>query len=97
MAKVCPSSVRVGGLEDYMQLTLSRMMVDNQDNALTFYAVVLGFVKKPDIPMKEFRWLTVVSPDGADGVELVLEPLAFPPAKTYLNAMFDAEFPSPRS
>ncbi len=28
-----------------------------------------------DLPMGEFRWLTVTSPEGLDGIELVLEPM----------------------
>lgn len=58
--------------------------------ALQFYMKVLGFVKKSDIPMGKFRWLTVVSPNGPDDLELVLEPTAFPPAKTYQAALFKA-------
>ncbi len=76
-----------------MRITLSSVMVDDQDKALRFYTGVLGFVKKEDIPMGEFRWLTVVSPEGVDGVELVLEPMGFPPAKIYQRALFDAGIP----
>jgi hypothetical protein len=35
----------------------------NQDRALKFHTEVLGFVKKHDIPVGEFKWLTVVSPE----------------------------------
>jgi hypothetical protein len=48
----------------------------------------LGFVKKVDIPVGEFRWLTVVSPDAPDGVELVLEPNAHPAAHVFQSALF---------
>ena len=68
-------------------------MVDDQSKALAFYTDVLGFVKKEDIPMGEFRWLTVASPEGVEGAELVLEPTAFPPAKTYQKALFEAGIP----
>jgi hypothetical protein len=47
-----------------------------------------------DIPMGEYRWLTVVSPDGIDGVELVLEPMAFPPARAYQKELFNAGIPA---
>jgi predicted enzyme related to lactoylglutathione lyase len=77
-----------------MRITLSSITVDNQDKALEFYTTKIGFVKKLDIPMGEFRWLTVTSPEGVDGVELVLEPMAFPPAKTYQKALFDAGIPA---
>jgi len=69
-------------------------MVDNQDKALNFYTATLGFVKKREIPMGEHRWLTVVSPVEQDGVELVLEPMGFPPAKIYQKALFEAGIPA---
>ena len=77
-----------------MQIKLASIMVDNQDNALRFYTTIIGFVKKTDIPMGPFRWLTVSSPEGVEGVELVLEPMAFPPAQTYQKALFDAGVPA---
>ena len=76
-----------------MKIKLNSVMVDNQDKALKFYTEVLGFVKKNDISMGEFRWLTVVSPEEPDSTELVLEPLGFPPARTYQKALFDAGIP----
>ena len=76
-----------------MQIKYSSVMVDEQDKALKFYTEKLGFVKMADIPMGEFRWLTVVSPDGPEGVELVLEPTAFPPAKIFQKALFEAGIP----
>ena len=49
-----------------MQIKLASVMVDNQENALRFYTATLGFVKNKDIPMGQFRWLTVSSPsEGA--------------------------------
>jgi len=77
-----------------MKITLSSVMVDDQDKALHFYTNVLGFEKKTDISMGEFRWLTVSSPDGVEGVELVLEPMGFPPARTYQKALFEAGIPA---
>ncbi len=55
-----------------MQIKLASVSVDDQDKALHFYTAVLGFEKKNDVPMGPFRWLTVCSPEGAEGVELVL-------------------------
>jgi catechol 2,3-dioxygenase-like lactoylglutathione lyase family enzyme len=75
-----------------MQIKLNSVLVDNQDKALKFYTETLGFVKKFDIPMGEFRWLTVVSEDRED-LELVLEPLGFEPAKTFQAALFAAGIP----
>jgi predicted enzyme related to lactoylglutathione lyase len=77
-----------------MQITLASVMVDDQDRALRFYTSVLGFEKKNDIPMGEFRWLTVSSPEGVAGVELVLEPMAFPPAREFQRALFAAGIPA---
>jgi catechol 2,3-dioxygenase-like lactoylglutathione lyase family enzyme len=77
-----------------MQLKFISVMVDDQQKALDFYAGVLGFEKCADIPLGEYRWLTVASPDGIEGVELVLEPLAFPPARVYQQALYDAGIPA---
>jgi len=77
-----------------MQITLTSIFVEDQDRGLRFYTEILGFEKKHDIPMGEFRWLTVTSPEGISGVELVLEPMAFPPARVYQKALFDAGIPA---
>jgi catechol 2,3-dioxygenase-like lactoylglutathione lyase family enzyme len=77
-----------------MQIRLTSVMVDDQDKALQFYTAILGFVKKEDMPMGPFRWLTVTAPEGAEGVELVLEPMGFPPAKGYQKALFEAGIPA---
>ena len=77
-----------------MQIKIASVLVNNQDNALRFYTAVLGFVKQKDIPMGPFRWLTVSSPEGAEGVELVLEPMGFAPAQTYQKALFAAGIPA---
>jgi len=77
-----------------MQIRIASVMVDNQENALGFYTTKLGFVKKNDIPMGQFRWLTVASPEGAEGVELLLEPMGFAPAQTYQKALFAAGIPA---
>ena len=77
-----------------MQIKFVSIMVQDQEHALRFYTEVLGFVKAEDVPIGEYRWLTVTSPDGVDGVELVLEPLAFPPAREYQKALYDAGVPA---
>lgn len=76
-----------------MKIKLSSVLVDDQDKALKFYTEVLGFVKKTEIPVGEFKWLTVVSPEGPDDIELTLEPNANPAAKTYQKALFEQEIP----
>ena len=77
-----------------MQIKFISVMVEDQDSALHFYTTVLGFEKMADIPMGQFRWLTVTSPDGIAGVELVLEPMEFPPARAYQKALFEAGIPA---
>jgi catechol 2,3-dioxygenase-like lactoylglutathione lyase family enzyme len=57
-----------------MKIRLTSVFVDNQDKALKFYTEVLGFVKKQDISMGKYRWLSVVSPEEPEGTQLVLEP-----------------------
>ena len=76
-----------------MQIALSSVLVDDQEKALKFYTEALGFVKQTDIPMGAHRWLTVASPDGVEGVELLLEPMGFAPSKEYQKALFDAGIP----
>src|SRR5215475_14593968 len=68
-------------------------MVDDQDKALRFYTDVLGFRVKHEIPVGEYKWLTVVSPEGPDDIELSLEPNVNPAAKTFQEAMFKQGIP----
>ncbi|MES2207713.1 MAG: VOC family protein [Pseudomonadota bacterium] len=77
-----------------MQIKLASILVENQDHALHFYTHILGFEKKADIPMGEFRWLTLSSPDGIEGVELVLELTHFPPARLYQKSLLEAGIPA---
>ena len=77
-----------------MQIKFVSITVEDQESALQFYTSVLGFEKMADIPMGEYRWLTVTSPDGIEGVELVLEPMGFPPARAYQKALFEAGIPA---
>ena len=76
-----------------MKIRLTSVLVDDQDKALKFYTEVLGFVKMKEIPMGEYRWLTIVSKEEPDGVEVVLEPMGFAPAKVYQRALHDAGIP----
>ena len=76
-----------------MRIKLTSIMVDDQDKALTFYTEVLGFRKKHDIPVGAYKWLTVVSPEGPDDLELVLEPNANPAARTFQESMFAQSIP----
>ena len=76
-----------------MKIKITSLPVKNQAEALKFYTETLGFVKKTDIPMGEHSWLTVVSKEEQDGVELLLEPMGFEPAQVYQKALFEAGIP----
>lgn len=79
-----------------MRLRLTSIFVEDQDRALAFYTDVLGFQKKHDLPLGEGapRWITLVSPEGPDELELVLEPSANPAAKTFQKAIFEQGIPA---
>ena len=70
-----------------MKIVVTSVLVDDQAKALAFYTDVLGFEKKTDIPAGGARWLTVVSPDAPDGVELLLEPDGHPAARPFKEAL----------
>ena len=76
-----------------MRIKLTSIMVDDQDKALRFYTETLGFRKKHDIPVGEYRWITVTSPEGPDDLELALEPNANPAGKAFQEAMFAQRIP----
>ncbi|QRK12338.1 VOC family protein [Archangium violaceum] len=76
-----------------MKIKLTSVLVDDQDKALEFYTKVMGFKKKNDFPVGKFKWLTVVSPEGPDDIELLLEPNENPAAKTYQKALHEQGIP----
>lgn len=76
-----------------MKIKLTSVFVGDQERALRFYTDVLGFIKKKDMPVGQFRWLTVVSPEGPDDVELLLEPNDNPAAIAYQKALFEQGIP----
>ena len=76
-----------------MKIKLTSVLVDDQEKALKFYTEVLGFVKKTELPMGEYKWLTVAAKDDESGIELLLEPMAFPPAQVYQEALKEANIP----
>lgn len=73
-----------------LKITLTSILVDDQEKAEKFYTNFLGFAKKQDFPVGGARWLTVVSPADPDGVQIVLEPAGYPFARTYQKALYDA-------
>ena len=76
-----------------MKIVVTSVLVDDQEKALRFYADVLGFANKQDVPVGDFRWLTVVSPQDPGGTELLLEPDAHPAAKPFKKALVDDGIP----
>ena len=76
-----------------MRIKLTSIMVNDQDRALRFYTEVLGFKQKHDIPVGEYRWISVTSPEEPDDLELALEPNANPAGKAFQEAMFAQGIP----
>jgi predicted enzyme related to lactoylglutathione lyase len=70
-----------------MRIKWSTLYVDDQEKALQFYTGTLGFQKKSDFSNGGYRWLTVVSSEDPDGVELVLESNSNPAGKAYQAAL----------
>lgn len=70
-----------------MKMYIKSIAVEDQAKALDFYTQKLGFQLKHNIPLGEFNWLTLVSPEEPDGVELGLEPNQHPATKAYQAAL----------
>ena len=77
-----------------MEIYITNVFVDDQEKALHFYTNLLGFEVKHDIPMGEFRWLTVISKKHPNGTELLLEPSRHPAVPTYKSALVNDGIPA---
>ena len=75
-----------------LQIKLTSIMVEDQAKALAFYTDVLGFVKRMDFPVGEYRWITVAAADR-DDLQLALEPNANPAGNAFQRAMFEQGIP----
>ena len=75
-----------------MKVLLTSIHVDDQSKALKFYTEVLGFLPSQDVPVGEYRWITVKSPQGV-GAEISLEPNANPVALAYQQGLFEQGVP----
>lgn len=91
---MAPYIANIEGGKNSMKIIVTSIFVQDQDKALEFYTETLGFVKKHDVPAGEFRWITLVSPDDQDGIELVLEPNDNPAAKEYQKKLFEQGIPA---
>jgi predicted enzyme related to lactoylglutathione lyase len=71
-----------------MKIKWTAIYVNDQEKALRFYTEVLGFRKKADFSQGQYRWLTVVSPEEPEGVELLLESTANPAGKAFQQTLY---------
>ena len=77
-----------------MKIKLTKLFVNDQDQALRQYTEVLGFVKKADFSQGSYRWLTVASPEEPDGTQLQLELNQNPAAKAFQQATYEQKQPA---
>ncbi|WP_126223779.1 VOC family protein [Burkholderia ambifaria] len=77
-----------------MRIYVTSIFVDDQDKALAFYTDTLGFRLKNNVPVRECRWLTVVSKDQPDGTELMLEPSHHRAVAPYRQALYEDGIPA---
>ncbi|MEW1834282.1 VOC family protein [Microbacterium sp. NPDC079995] len=76
-----------------MKIQTVSVFVDDQQRALEFYTEKLGFTVAADVPMGEFRWLTVVDPASPDGTQLSLEPKGHPAVVPFTDALLEDGIP----
>ena len=77
-----------------IRITLTSVLVDDQEKAARFYTDVLGFAPKLDLPLGDARWLTVVSPADPDGTQLLLEPANNDVGRTIQSLLREAAIPA---
>ena len=77
-----------------MKIKVTGIYVDDQEKALRFYTDILGWQKKTDVGQGGYRWLTVISPEEPDGVELQLALNDDPAARAYQQALFEQSKPA---
>lgn len=77
-----------------MKIYVTSVFVDDQSKALDFYTRTLGFTKKNDVPLGEHRWLTVVSSENPEGMELLLEPSDHRAVKPFKKALVEDGIPA---
>jgi catechol 2,3-dioxygenase-like lactoylglutathione lyase family enzyme len=64
-----------------------------QGKALRVYTEILGLMPRPEVPLGEHRWLTVVSPEVPEGAELALEPDTHPAVRPFKQALMGDGIP----
>lgn len=78
----------------FMKLIGTSIFVDDQDKALKFYTEILGFEVKHNIPVGEFKWLSLTASKGSKEFELILEPNHHPAALTYQTQLYHDGIPA---
>jgi catechol 2,3-dioxygenase-like lactoylglutathione lyase family enzyme len=76
-----------------MKIYVTSVFVDDQQKAQEFYTEKLGFEKKHDIPVGDYRWLTLTEPGNPNSVELLLEPSDHPATKPFKDALVEDGIP----
>ena len=79
-----------------MKVTLISIPVRNQEKALNFYSEKLGFITKVNQLLEDGnRWITLVSKEDPEGIEILLEPapIHFEPTRVYQDALLEAGLP----
>jgi catechol 2,3-dioxygenase-like lactoylglutathione lyase family enzyme len=71
-----------------IRVKLTSIMVNDQNRARSFYTEKLGFEIKHDIPLGGASWLTLVAPDDANGVEILLEPTGHAASLPFQEALY---------
>jgi catechol 2,3-dioxygenase-like lactoylglutathione lyase family enzyme len=80
--------------EPVPRIRLSSITVSDQQRARTFYTDVLGFELALDKPTGSTRWLSVVSDDEPDGVQLMLEPPSSADGRSIQARLFTQGIPA---
>jgi catechol 2,3-dioxygenase-like lactoylglutathione lyase family enzyme len=75
-----------------MKIALTGVYVDSPAKAFAFYTQVLGFIERMYIP--EAALAIVASPEEPGGTGLLLEPNDNPIARSYQEALYNAEMPA---
>ncbi|HYI31868.1 MAG TPA: VOC family protein [Glaciibacter sp.] len=70
-----------------MRIHVMSIFVTDQRKALAFYTDVLGFVPVADVPLGEYSWLTVASPEDPGGMQILLEPNQHPAVVPFTSAI----------
>jgi predicted enzyme related to lactoylglutathione lyase len=70
-----------------MKLQTFSIFVDDQQRAADFYTQTLGFAIAADVPLGDYRWLTIVDPERLDGTQVSLEPKDHPAVRPFTDAI----------